>query len=65
MSSEILDKLIEEKSQQTISSLAQFATFNWKFKRIMARLFVEGCSNLEELKKAYTKSINPDLHQKI
>ena len=31
----------------------------------MARLAMEGCSNLEELKKAYTKSINLDLCQKI
>jgi len=31
----------------------------------MARLVVEGHSNPEELKKAYTKSINSDLCQKI
>jgi len=31
----------------------------------MARLVVEGHSNPDELKKAYTKSINSDLHQKI
>ena len=31
----------------------------------MARLVTEGCSNPEELKKAYTKGINLDLHQKI
>jgi len=65
MSSEVLDEFIEEKSQQTIKSLAQFTTFNWEFRRIMARLVMEGHSNLEELKKAYTKSINSDLCQKI
>ena len=65
MSSEVLDEFIEEKSQQTIKSLAQFATFNWEFRRIMARLVMEGHSNPEELKKAYTKSINLDLCQKI
>jgi len=39
--------------------------FNWEFRRIMARIVSEGCSNLEALKKANTKSISPDLHQKI
>jgi len=65
MSSEVLEKFIEEKSQQTIWSLAQFSTFNWEFRRIMARLVMEGHSNPEELKKAYTKSTNSDLCQKI
>src|SRR5882724_1651708 len=65
MSSEVLDEFIKEKSRQTIKSLTQFATFNREFRRIMARLVTEGCSNPEELKKAYTKSINSDLHQKI
>ena len=65
MSSEVLDKFIKEKSQQTIRPLAQFTTFNQEFRRITARLVAEGCSNPEELKKAYTKSINLDLHRKI
>jgi len=52
MSSEVLDEFIEEKSQQTIQSLTQFATFNQEFRSIMARLVVEGSSNPEELKKA-------------
>src|SRR5882724_9304693 len=65
VSSEVLDEFIEEKSQQTIKSLAQFATFNWEFRRITARLVMEGHSNPEDLKKAYTKSINSDLHWKI
>src|SRR5882724_7960586 len=52
-------------SQQTIKSLAQSTTFNREFRRITARLVEEGHSNLEELKKAYTKSINSDLHRKI
>jgi len=65
VASEILDEFTKEKYQQTIQSLAQFATFNWEFRRIMSRLVAEGPSNAEELKKAYTKSINPDLHQKI
>src|SRR5882724_7822834 len=43
----------------------QFATFNQEFRRITARLVMEGCSNSDELKKAYTKSINPNLHRKI
>ena len=51
MSSEILDKFVEEKSWQAIWSLAQITTFNWEF-RIMARLVAEGHSNPEELKKA-------------
>src|SRR5882724_3969769 len=63
VSSEVLHEFIEEKSQQTIQSLAQFATFNWEFRRIMSRLV--GHSNPEELKKAYTKSINSALHWKI
>ena len=45
-------------SEIPIWSLAQFATFNQEFRRITARLVVEGCSNLEQLKKAYTKSIH-------
>jgi len=65
MSSQVLDKFIKENSQKTIQSLAQFSTFNQEFRRIKARLVMEGCSNLEELKKAYTKSINCYLHQKI
>jgi len=65
VSSEVLDEFIEEKSRQTIKSLTQFATFNREFRRIMARLVTEGRSNPEELKKAYTKSINSDLRRKI
>jgi len=65
VSSEVLDEFIKEKSRQTIKSLTQFATFNWEFSRITARLVTEGRSNPEVLKKAYTKSINSDLHQKI
>ena len=63
--SEILDEFITEKSQQTIWSLGQFSTFNQEFRRIMARLVVQGHSNPEKLKKGYTKSINPYLHWKI
>ena len=33
VSSKILDKFIEEKSQQTMQSLTQFATFNCEFRR--------------------------------
>jgi len=65
ISSEILDECIKEKSQQTIQSLAQFSTFSQEFRRIMVRLVSEGCSNPEDPKKAYTKSINPDLCWKI
>ena len=34
VSSEILDEFIKEKSQQTMRSLVQFATFNLEFRRI-------------------------------
>jgi len=65
VSFEVLDELIEEKVPTDHLVPFQFTTFNQEFRRIMARLVIEGCSNPEELKKAYTKSINSDLCQKI
>src|SRR6266481_9837218 len=65
ISSAILDVFIEEKSWETIRLLTEFATFHWEFRRITGRLIKEGWSNPDELRKAYTKSININLCQKI
>ncbi len=65
ISSAILDVFIEEKSRETIRSLTEFATFHQEFRRITTRLIKEGQSNPDELRKAYMKSINIDLCQKI
>src|SRR6266481_9194913 len=65
ITSVILDTFIEEKSQQPIHSLAEFATYNWEFRRITGWLVREGCTNPDKLRGAYTKSIHCSLHRKI
>ena len=65
MSSAVLDIFVKEKSQQGIHSLEEFTTFNREFRRITASLVAEGWSSPVELQKAYTKSINLNLHRKI
>ena len=57
VTSEILNTFIEERSQQPIHSLDEFATYNWDFRRISGRLAREGHTNPDKLRKAYTKSI--------
>src|SRR6266481_6260341 len=65
ITSAILDTFIEEKSQQPIHSLAEFATYNWEFRRITSRLVRERHANPDKLRKAYNKSIHCSLCWKI
>ena len=53
VTSEILNTFIEERSQQPIHSLNEFATYNQDFRRITGRLAREGHANPVYIRLAF------------
>src|SRR5882672_7089285 len=60
-----LGKFIDEKSQQEIHTLDEFAAFHREFRRLVNQLAKEKRVSANRLNRAYEKSIHPILWDKI